>query len=997
MALFPTNATQIQTFATALYGVQVGSTTLAQVNNDILSSGGLNNALNAYYTASFGTATTASVAQTIATNVGLGTDTNAVAFITAQLNAAAPAARGAAVIAMLDNFLNTTTGTYASAAAAFNTTVATAVAYTGAANVVAGTANPVAPGAFTLTTSPDSLTGTSVNDTFTGTLTYTHGATAVDATSQLTVADQIAGAGGSDVFNVIVNTETGVAPNGSTTFPLAAVTGVQAFNIRNISGATNSIDASKFSGLTTVNSDRGTSTLTITNLPSGGVAGLIGNGGIANGDLNAGFKSTATSGIVSVQNGTKQGTITTSGTVLATNTVNSSGAANTLTALTLGAAVTALNINATTDITTGAITNTTADALKTITITGAGAVDISGGATNSTTTTVDASASTGTVTVALGTAITQYKGSAGSDKVTTATLTATTAGEIDGGAGSNTLNVAAAADISSATKGAEFVNFQNLANGAGVANMDIQYVSGVTAYKLTATGSGFDNLPSTATVSISATDDTFDLKALSGTTGTLNVDLTNTGSTAASTVISATTLSTSGYKTLNLAVNSGISTAITDAAATGADQLSFAASTNLKSLIVTGAYDVGIDASTNATGLTTIDVSAMTAGAAIKLPNNTAALTVTGTSSADYITLGAPSAGIAVNVSAGAGNDTIVGTLAKVTAATIDAGSGTDTLIITDTTGVGSVGDNSFSGLTNFEKLTLKATAAINLTSGGFFNQAFGTGGITLAAADLNTGTASDAVTIDLSLYRGTVKDTITDVTTTGNLTVKGSSSAANDLTVTASVATTATITVNGGSSNDKFTITSHGGLTTGGVVVTTGGGIDTVILDVTQSTPTAATAATVIVGTNSPTSGSTYDTITGFTVGGGATRYSDKLTLDGSASLNAGISSTAVSGNTATQLAFAVDANGMLTFTGTALTGLSTASKDALAISSYNSTIANLLSAHNVIAYDDGTNTFVFQHNATTDSVVELVGVTGVTHVTATAATATSHYLVVA
>ena len=149
MALFPTNATQIQTFATALYGVQVGSTTLAQVNNDILSSGGLNNALNAYYTASFGTATTASVAQTIATNVGLGTDTNAVAFITAQLNAAAPAARGAAVIAMLDNFLNTTTGTYAAAAATFNTTVATAVAYTGAANVAAGT---VTPATFTLTT-----------------------------------------------------------------------------------------------------------------------------------------------------------------------------------------------------------------------------------------------------------------------------------------------------------------------------------------------------------------------------------------------------------------------------------------------------------------------------------------------------------------------------------------------------------------------------------------------------------------------------------------------------------------------------------------------------------------------------------------------------------------------------------------------------------------------------------------------------------------------------
>ncbi len=156
MAIFPTNATQIQTFATALYGVQVGTTTLAQVNNDILSSGGLNNALNAYYTASFGAATTASVAQTIATNVGLGTDTNAVAFITAQLNAAAPAARGAAVIAMLDNFLNTTTGSYATAAATFNATVANAVAYTGAGNVAAGSVIAPTGSTFTLTTGVDS-------------------------------------------------------------------------------------------------------------------------------------------------------------------------------------------------------------------------------------------------------------------------------------------------------------------------------------------------------------------------------------------------------------------------------------------------------------------------------------------------------------------------------------------------------------------------------------------------------------------------------------------------------------------------------------------------------------------------------------------------------------------------------------------------------------------------------------------------------------------------
>ena len=189
MAFFPTNAAQVQTFATALYGVQVGSTTMTQVTSDIQAAGGLNNALNAYYTASFGTATTASVAQTIATNVGLGTDTNAVAFITAQLNAAAPAARGAAVIAMLDNFLNTTSGTYAAAAAAFNTTIASAVAYTGTSDVTSG--STIGGGqTFTLTTGTDTLTGTAGNDSFTATGTT------------FTAYDSIDGGAGTDTFTL---------------------------------------------------------------------------------------------------------------------------------------------------------------------------------------------------------------------------------------------------------------------------------------------------------------------------------------------------------------------------------------------------------------------------------------------------------------------------------------------------------------------------------------------------------------------------------------------------------------------------------------------------------------------------------------------------------------------------------------------------------------------------------------------------------------------------
>ena len=223
MAFFPTNAAQVQTFATALYGVQVGSTTMTQVTSDIQAAGGLNNALNAYYTASFGTATTASVAQAIATNVGLGTDTNAVAFITAQLNAAAPAARGAAVIAMLDNFLNTTTGTYAAAAATFNTTVATAVAYTGAANVAAGSTVAVSGQNVQLTTGTDNVTGTAAADTFFGTVDFA-GGTNSSAASTLNAGDTIDGGAGVNTLNLTLQNANGASIGAGTAAVAQVVT-----------------------------------------------------------------------------------------------------------------------------------------------------------------------------------------------------------------------------------------------------------------------------------------------------------------------------------------------------------------------------------------------------------------------------------------------------------------------------------------------------------------------------------------------------------------------------------------------------------------------------------------------------------------------------------------------------------------------------------------------------------------------------------------------------
>ena len=138
---FRTNALKVQAFAGALYGIQVGTTTMAQVNADITSNGGLANTLNGYYASSFGSVANATVAASVAANLGLTGDALAsgTAYITAQLNGAAAGARGAVISAILDQFAGLTAdATFGAAATAWNTKVDAANAYTGAANVAIG-------------------------------------------------------------------------------------------------------------------------------------------------------------------------------------------------------------------------------------------------------------------------------------------------------------------------------------------------------------------------------------------------------------------------------------------------------------------------------------------------------------------------------------------------------------------------------------------------------------------------------------------------------------------------------------------------------------------------------------------------------------------------------------------------------------------------------------------------------------------------------------------
>jgi hypothetical protein len=246
--VFPTNASQVQAFAGALYGVQVGTVTMAQVNADIQGNGGLAKTLNSYYSATFGGVATATVASTVAANLGLtgAALTSGSAYIAAQLNAVAADARGA-VISNIVNLFGTLSAdaTFGAAATAWNTKVATAVSYTGATNVAIGT-QVVASAVFTLTAGTD-LAGvaSSSNAGLASTFKFSSGNEVVDGmTATIQAADTLVD--GSTTDNDVLNiTSTGT---------MNAVTSVniETVNVAMSAGTPTAV-FTNFSGLKNIN------------------------------------------------------------------------------------------------------------------------------------------------------------------------------------------------------------------------------------------------------------------------------------------------------------------------------------------------------------------------------------------------------------------------------------------------------------------------------------------------------------------------------------------------------------------------------------------------------------------------------------------------------------------------------------------------------------------------------------------------------------------------
>ncbi|MDI1260161.1 calcium-binding protein, partial [Aquabacterium sp.] len=569
------------------------------------------------------------------------------------------------------------------------------------ANVGFGVVDPNVGQTFTLTTGVDNLVGTAGNDTFIGAeTTYTDSLTPV-LSGTFSVLDNVNGGAGTDTLNLAIQGGGGTYTTGA--IAGATISGVEVLNIRAIQAEAADIitlNASTISGLTNVNADRATSTVTVTNLASGAQAGMIGNASVVNGALNAGWVAAATTATLNVSGGTTAGNVVLTGTGVTSTVINSTGSvANTIGTLAAPATSTSLKIVADAGLTTGAIT---AAAATSITVSGTAssgtATTAAGEATSAvrigtapaTVTTIDASGLTaGGVAVTLTTGVTSFKGGLGNDAVTTAALTSTTASIIDAGAGTaDVLTVANATHVDSALKANQYANFEVLDAGAVAVNTALFTNSTITALKIggstTAILSGLNAAQAGAITAYGDANAVYTVTGAS-TVGQLDtLKITADDGLTATNLITLANIQAAGVETINLVANDTLAvttlvgaTAMTSMNLTGTKAITI--TTNGLVLNVNTVIDA-----TAATGAVTFDATlGATNGIAIK-GSLTGVNTLTGTAQADTITGGAGNdilVGGAGNdtINGGAGNDIITGGAG---ADIINVGTGTDTIVL---------------------------------------------------------------------------------------------------------------------------------------------------------------------------------------------------------------------------------------------------------------------------------------------------------------------------
>lgn len=166
MAIPSFSSTVVARVAGGLYGLQLGSSTMASVMTEANASGGINGVINAVYARDFGSASNAAVADRVVANLGLtgAQAAEAKAYVVAVLDAAPADGKGVAIAETLGLFASLDMHpSYGAAASAFNARIATAVTYAQQTGTVDRALN--AGTALGLTLGVDYLTGTPGADT----------------------------------------------------------------------------------------------------------------------------------------------------------------------------------------------------------------------------------------------------------------------------------------------------------------------------------------------------------------------------------------------------------------------------------------------------------------------------------------------------------------------------------------------------------------------------------------------------------------------------------------------------------------------------------------------------------------------------------------------------------------------------------------------------------------------------------------------------------------
>jgi len=852
---------------------------------------------------------------------------------------------------------------------------ATVTTATAAVNA-AVTATETAGQAFTLTTSVDTLTGTSGNDTFTADNTGT-----AEASS---VADTVNGGNGTDTLKIYSDGSMAGLP---------ALTSIETVVIYD-EDANLSIATTPFASVTTANFERndGEAVYTVgAAVTTVGLADMVATDTVNGTEvIDVTLAAAATTLTLNLNKITAAGTdtdedVSVIGAGLTTITVNTTGTASSFDNLDVAAAST-ININAAVALTTVLATTSTTGAL---TITGAGAVDL--GALDDGINTITATTATGALTAAIGAAVdTVVTLGSGNDVITASTTDAiVTADTLAVNAGSGTgdvLVITETADVDTAADAARYTNFEIIRSADSV---NTALLSSVTALQITGgTSETYSGLNATRAANITfqgnnATSTIFQMTDSSGLSDSITINL---ASTTATTDVDVIGISVDEIETVTFNATTGTNT-------TGDTAIGFLANSadEVTRVNFTGTSDITFTVAANVLDVVavTLDASTMTGTAdftLVQTSNLVTGSTVNGTLNADTIALGTT---LGSTYNGNAGNDGFTGAFAVLVAdgsgdTVVNGGDGTDTLTISDTTTT--MTDNHFTGVTGMETLALTNTAGDLSITGltGEFNQAFANGA-TITTGTMANGAAvtftSGLATVGVNL---TVDATLNDGKTEAKDYAITTGSAADTVTITGDATWTgeandgSSIVINTGAGNDTISVTigTMAAQTTSQLMTITGGaGVDSITKVGVNSTTVESTAIFVMAAGDSTTTA--YDTITGFDTAT-ATLMSDTLDFDGTAA----VGTLATQTDSGTILTHAITA-GVATFDdastyATALVINSTNLADVVGYLAANTATNGVIAfAYDSDASGSADATMVY-HNGTTDSLVLLSATTG-------------------